>query len=268
MDHGNPDKIYLDGRQSTVSPTDLNRWLEQLEQAVPGLKVNIILEACHSGSFVDELSKPGRVILASTAPLAVAYASEQGAIFSDVFLNTLAQGASLYESFEEGRATSFQAHNDQDPQFYDGEKGQEAARRGFNYMGTLADEPNWPPYPVWANVTTLTSTARAVNEILIEAKVEDDNPAALLDVWAVVYEPGYRLPDPSQVETLYDEALTRFKLEDRDGDHVYSVKYSPSKSGVHRVVVYARDELGALGRPRSMEFGASSQAVYLPVILR
>jgi len=98
--------------------------------------------------------------------------------------------------------------------------------------------------------------------------VEDDNPAALLDVWAVVYEPGYRLPDPSQVETLYDEALTRFKLEDKDGDHIYSVKYSPSKNGVYRVVVYARDEQGALGRPRAMQFGASLSAVYLPLIVK
>jgi len=70
------------------------------------------------------------------------------------------------------------------------------------------------------------------------------------------------------VETLYDEALTRFKLEDKDGDHVYSVKYSPSKNGVHRVVVYARDEQGALGRPRSKEFGPTLRAVYLPLIVK
>ncbi len=90
----------------------------------------------------------------------------------------------------------------------------------------------------------------------------------MLDVWAVVYEPDYRLPDPSQVETLYDEALTRFKLEDKDGDHVYSVKYAPSKSGVYRVVVYARDEQGALGRPRAMSFGEVTRSVYLPVIVK
>jgi len=127
MDHGNNDKFYLNGSESTVSSQELNTWLTALEQTAPGVRVNIIMEACHSGSFIKTLSKPGRTIIASTGAEAVAYASVQGyrgAIFSDAFLGALRRGMSLYNSFEEARGTALGAHADQTPWLDDNGDGQ------------------------------------------------------------------------------------------------------------------------------------------------
>jgi len=86
MDHGGHDILYLDGsRNEWVQPDELDNWLEQLEDAVRALKVNLIVEACNSGSFIDlskSISKPGRVVITSTGAYALAYASDEGAIFS------------------------------------------------------------------------------------------------------------------------------------------------------------------------------------------
>jgi hypothetical protein len=55
-----------------------------LEAAAPGVKVNVILEACQSGNFINKaphmLSKPGRVVIASTGAYPVAYVSQSGDI--------------------------------------------------------------------------------------------------------------------------------------------------------------------------------------------
>jgi hypothetical protein len=56
MDHGSYDGFYLnylDNQPKTVSAYELDGWLDQLEAARPDLKINLIVEACHSGSFID-----------------------------------------------------------------------------------------------------------------------------------------------------------------------------------------------------------------------
>ena len=54
MDHGARERFYLDRpRSESVSPTELDAWLAELETAWPGLLVNVMLEACHSGSFME-----------------------------------------------------------------------------------------------------------------------------------------------------------------------------------------------------------------------
>jgi hypothetical protein len=268
MDHGGQDKFYLNGRGHVLTPTDLDGWLDKVEEAIPGLRVNIIIEACHSGSFVEALKKPGRVILTSTAPATLAYASEQGAIFSDVLLNALGRGLSLYHSFEEASGTAQLAHRDQQPQLYDNANGQEAAKRGFAYVGTFPDEVNFPPYPVWGEVQFSGNRLTSV-EGIIQAKVEDDNPNNPLSVWAVVYKPGYEPPKATDIEELYDEPLTWYTMR-QNSSGIYQVKYEFDQNGTYEIVIYARDAEGALGRPRRVEvkIGSDSKPVYLPVLLK
>ena len=160
MDHGNYDLFYLNGSSPTVRPDEISVWLNELEAAVPGVKVNVILESCFSGSFIDlaqSVSKPGRVVMSSAGAYTPAYASQNGAVFSDALVAALGRGMSLYSGFTEGQAATLASHPNQTPWLDDdgdgrpneAEDGQVAQHRGFGYVGTLADT-QWPPYIVWA----------------------------------------------------------------------------------------------------------------------
>jgi hypothetical protein len=138
MDHGDTDVLYLNrlqnGTPETVPPRELSQWLSELESAVPDLKVNIVIEACRSGSFisasnsastlVQTVSAPGRVVIASTGAVPLAYASPTGgAIFSDAFIAALGRGMSVNSSFAEARWTVQQSHPFQTPWLDDNGNG-------------------------------------------------------------------------------------------------------------------------------------------------
>lgn len=273
MGHGTHDKFYLSGRTQTVSPDELDSWLDTLEAAVPGLRVNIIMEACHSGSVIDlnkSVSKPGRVVIASTGARRVAYASSNGAVFSHAFLSALKRGMSLYNAFEEGKWTAQEVHPDQTAWLDDdgdavpneSEDGQQAQRRGFAYAGTFNSQEQWPPYIMWAKGPEQMEDGKG----LIEAEVRDDQ--GVLSVWGVVYKPSYTPPDAEETEEMPQENLPTVTLLDTDGDGVYSAPYEGfNESGQYRIVVYAVDEDGLVGRPKELIVQTAGQ-LYLPMVIR
>jgi hypothetical protein len=270
MDHGGVDRFYLDGSSQTVEPEELDNWLDTLEAAAPGVRVNIIMEACHSGSFMDALSKEGRVVIASTATHAVAYATQDGARFSDTFLESLKRGLSLYNSFEEARWTAETAHPDQTPWLDDDgngiwnptEDGQEAARRGFAYAGTFdPTEENWPPYVVWARVDVEDG------DHVIKAQVEDNNGNEGVNfVWAVVYRPSYT-PPPGDTEEMPQETLPTVQLQDLDGDGIWEAIGHFDELGEYRLVIHAADDEDLNARPKELNV-RTGWSVYLPLVLR
>ena len=83
MDHGRPGKLYLDkARREWVTPEQLDGWLDEVQAASPGLKINVIIEACYAGSFLareDSIAGTDRVIVTSTADNSLAWAAGRGA---------------------------------------------------------------------------------------------------------------------------------------------------------------------------------------------
>jgi alpha-tubulin suppressor-like RCC1 family protein len=272
MDHGARERFYLDRpRGESVAPADLDAWLAQIEALHPGLRVNVILEACYAGSFIDppqQISRAGRVVIASTGATSVAYASPGGAIFSDHLLAALDQGDSLYGSFRKARGAVSAAYLDQTPWLDDNGNGipnepadgAEAQRRGFSFAGTLADE-QWPPYI--AEFDTPAAIQNASGEI--RARVLDDPDSTVRRVWIVVYPPSYRPPDAA--EELVSESLPGAVLQDRGGGW-YGVTYTGfNEPGAYRVVIYAEDSDGLQAQPVSRWIGGGGN-IYLPLVLR
>jgi hypothetical protein len=267
MDHGGYDKFYLDGEDETLTPADLDGWLTDLETAT-GAQASVIVEACHSGSFIDPVqtvSEDGRVVVASTGPNGLAYASQVGASFSDALLNALGQGQGLGAAFEEGRWATRQAHPDQTP-WLDGngngtpnetDDALEAASHAFACAGVpQADE--WAPYIVQVNVT-----GGAGDMVEIWAQVEDD--AGIQWVWAVVYTPSDTEPVPG--EEFKTEPLP-VTLQPRGYDW-YGGLHTPFKqTGEYRIVVYAQDGHGLDARPKEFTVQVINWPVYLPVVVR
>jgi len=275
MDHGAEDKFYLSGREQVVSPDEVNSWLNALEAAAPGVRVNVIIDACYSGSFIkgtQRLGKAGRVIIASTTDQTSAYASPiKGAIFSDMFLQGLGQKLSLYDSFMEGHRVAKVWHPEQ-VAWLDGNGNgipNEAAdfvvaqQRGFAYAGSLADDL-YAPY-----IATATGPLKVENgQGTLTAQISDDVSGAKLDVWAVVYKPSY-VPPQSEELVADMENLPTIKLNGPDSNQLYRGLYEGfNESGTYRLVIYAKDEDGLLSRPRELTVIVGGAKVYLPLIVK
>jgi hypothetical protein len=115
VDHGNPKQFFL-GNES-ITPAELHIWLENLESGLRKIAQEqprvIVIGACYSGSFIPELSKPGRVIVTSAAANELSYKglTEQdnirsGEFFIEEFFNQLWRGYSLTTAFEKATAST------------------------------------------------------------------------------------------------------------------------------------------------------------------
>lgn len=83
----------------SVNSSQLATWIGNLENET-GSQVHVIYSACHSGSFIDDLSKPGRVIVTSCNGTEYSWASHgQWEIFGETFWNEIKSGHSVGFSF-------------------------------------------------------------------------------------------------------------------------------------------------------------------------
>ena len=282
MDHGDIDLFYLDKpRDEIVTPNQLDDWLDRLEEAVLGIKINVIIEACHAGSFIqapNSISGPNRMIITSSDEENDAYASPSGAHFSDHFLTALREGDNLLSSWSRAKEVVEELFVifPQRP-WIDGDGNGtpnelsdfvEASRRGFAYAGTLGTETLWPPYI--AQVTAPESLAE--NSGQISAEVRDDRGVS--HVWAVVYPPSYVPSRSEEGNELLDEDLEQIRLTHK-GDDIYRGRaYNFTESGTYRIAIHADDDHGLLARPVVVEFntafvrGPSGLHVFLPLISR
>jgi hypothetical protein len=275
VDHGAYDRFYLDKpRGEWVTPAQIDEWLAQLEAAVPGLQVNVIVEACHSGSFVDwasanqrlqTISKPGRVVISSTGARNLAWSSRQGAAFSDPFISSLDAGSSLYASFQQARWSLQVDHPTQVPWLDDDgdgranepEDGQVAAQRSLADARTLLEE-QWPPFIVKVSATTQF----VGRQVTIHAVVRDDERVAR--VWAEFYAPSYQPPVTGE-EMVQD--MPPIAALEAQGNHMYGGVYTGThESGAYRVVVHAEDGDGRRARPVAIEVHAGWRS-YLPLVV-
>ena len=88
-----------------------------------------------------------------------------------------------------------------------------------------------------------------------------------MNVWAVVYEPDY-VPPVSSDELAAEEGLPTLRLQDGDGDGVYTGLYTGfDQLGVYRIVVYATDEDGQLSKPREVRV-TTGWRIFLPTLTR
>ncbi len=270
VDHGIANRVYLDDLQNEfVTPQQIDTWLTTLEGARPGLKVNVIIEACYSGSFIEppeEISKAGRVVIASTGASNLAWSSRNGAAFSDYFLMAVRQGESLYASFESARSAVRLAQPYQTPWLDDNgngipnevSDGQEAQQRGFAYEGTLG-QVGWPPYimEVGQSVTITQGSGQ------LRTRVTDD--VQVKRVWAMIYPPSYQ--PPASGSELIIETVPSVTLS-LDNEDWYIGAYADfTERGPYRVVVYAEDSTGLFAQP-AVIIVQNSWQVYLPLIIK
>ena len=271
MDHGGVETFYIDELSNQrLSPSDLDGWLTELEAALPNIKINVIIEACQSGSFVtppQSISKANRVVIASTNDVNDAKASKDGAYFSDHLLTWLHQGYNLLVAFDEARevaSTVFvlqQAMIDANGNGIPNEltDGAIAASRSFAYAGTFSSD-DWPPHIFAVQMPAAINNFSGV----IQADVRDNQQVR--QVWAVVYPPDYTPPTTGQ--ELQPEVLPTFLLTPVDNGSLYAGEFTGfTQTGLYRIVVQAEDADGLVARPVVIEVSAGSK-LFLPLVNR
>jgi len=271
MDHGDVDQIFVDEvNQQNISPNDLNLWLDQLEAAVPGVEVMVIIEACNSGSFIDgyqSVSKQARLVISSTNAKNVAFASADGAQFSDHFLTSLSQDYGICMSFRNAQDAVQQLSNIQEPWIdANGNKVPneaadcEAANLQITVSGLLPED-SWAPYIVMVEGPENIADQKGI----ISAQVRDNK--AVARVWAVVYTPSYVAPTDGQ--ELVPEDMPSFDLV-AQGNEMYSAEFTHfDELGSYRIAIYAKDESGLKTGPYVIETqNSEGEQVFLPIISR
>lgn len=267
MDHGDVDKLFVDEVSlQHITPADLDTWLDQLEAAVPNVKVTVVIEACYSGSFIDgfqAISKPGRVIITSTDPEDVAFASADGARFSDIFLTSLNQGNGYCLSFRNAEDSVLQLSSLQKP-WIDANGNQvpnetvdcETADQLISNSGALPAD-SWAPYIVLVSGPDHIVDQRGV----IQAQVRDNQ--AVARVWAVIYPPSYVPPASSQ--ELVPDNQPKIDLV-AQGSEMYSAEYAHfDEFGTYRIAIYAQDTSGLITGPDMVEVMNGVQ-VFMPIL--
>lgn len=284
MDHGDPGKFYLDGSaRQELTPLLLNTWLDQLQSALPDLKVTIIIEACYSGSFISDdhsisKNKTNRLVLTSTNPESVAYASVAGAYFSDFFLTGLRQGYTIPESFRIAYGVTDELFSQnpteqrQKPQL--DANGNGVANESADVILSTQyhagyDEPvqipNQAPY-----VASVTPPAVITNQRgLLQATVHDDEEVQ--SVWAMITPPSYRPPGSSA--ELVPEArptivlLEQSKLPATVGyAATFAVEYTGfTETGLYQIAIYATDNKKLTTPPKVIAVWNGSQ-LFLPLV--
>ncbi|MEM7124924.1 MAG: right-handed parallel beta-helix repeat-containing protein [Chloroflexota bacterium] len=269
MDHGNIDRLYLDEpKGERVTPAELNSWLNILEEKKPGLKTTIIVEACNSGSFImgdQSISKVGRLVITSTNVQNVAYASAEGAQFSDRFLTSLREGYGLSNSFWDARLSVRRLYKVQDPWIDangNGIPNEEAdgAEATSDYDPNTSNQPadTWAPYIVRAEGPDPIENGTGT----IRAEVRDNNSVA--KVWAAVYGPSYDAPESSEELVPEDVPTATFSSQ---GSNIFSVEYNGfTEAGTYQVALYAEDNDGLKARLMVLEVRNGGGEIYLPVV--
>ncbi len=111
VDHGAPAPTFLLGGGETITPAELDGWLDALEA---GLSTEarkeprvVVVGTCYSGGFIPQLSGPNRLIVASAAADEESYKGPReadgirvGEFFLEEFFQELGRGSDFRTSFQ------------------------------------------------------------------------------------------------------------------------------------------------------------------------
>lgn len=267
MDHGLEEKFCVNGCNGggAFSPEQMDEWLRTMETATGADEVNIVIEACRSGSFIsraatkDSIVKVGRVVITSAGASTNAYASAQGAYFSDAFFSCIVDSNNLKQCYSEATQAVQAAGTLQTPWMDD--NGDGVSNAGDGSIAELR------------RVTRFFSSVRPVFQSAVVDKqgvgtltaTVDEGAEALDVVWAAVYPPSFQ--EPSDVTINLNTPVVRLEADPgTPGRFTVSYPNGFTEAGDYRVIFYAQDRLGINAQP--MQPGGGQHTIYLPMVVK
>ena len=278
MDHGLENRFCIIGCAPglSITPDDLDGWLRSIEQpfiganGVPTVEITIVYEACVSGSFIQRegatgsISRANRVIITSAGPNNNAYASAQGAYFSDAFFSCLADSGDLKACFEEGRAAVLVTGVNQTPMLDDNGDGVFNTNDGARAQTRFVTRFFSSVRPV---ITSGGIEREGANGVLTAQVSEGAEEVDL--VWAAVFPPSFQEPD--EVTLNLNVPVVRLEpVANQKGQFRVAYPNGFTEQGDYRIIFYAQDRVGLHAAPRQPGEGPppGSHRTNLPLLSR
>lgn len=239
IDHGGIDNFMLFPGE-IVTAEQLKGWLDVFQTATDR-KIVVVIEACKSGSFTDNLVAPGqnRVVVTSTNDQD-SYIQLGGRIsFSQFFVDRLLTGDSLNQAYLKAKqqlANMGLPYSNMQPKLVEGVSlSSNTTRLGGDFaIASLFPEITETSFNT--NVTANTTQNFYAQLSSLEG---------IETVWAVVVPPDYILPDPSLNLEAPTVTLPTITLIDPEKDKHYEGSYSDfTYNGDYRITFYARNTNG------------------------
>ncbi|OQY59471.1 MAG: hypothetical protein B6245_06495 [Desulfobacteraceae bacterium 4572_88] len=246
MDHGDIDTFYMKEGDHSLSASSLADLLNELQAGSGPNRVILVYDACHSGSFLDNLKLGDglrnegkeRIVITSTSEDKIGEVINQGAIsFSSYFWNNIFNGLKLGEAFKQ--ASEAMGLEKQMPCMDDNEGGNLAQEAHIgNGMFIYENMPKIGEISATEPDDKNTSKLSAIN-------VTDDDGIAR--VWALIRPPDY---DHDPAQPVCDLPSVELFLEE-EGEKNYIGEYDGfDKAGDYQIFIYARDSVGKTSPPK------------------
>jgi hypothetical protein len=249
VDHGGNGTFRMSGTE-TLSATDLNSWIDQLQQTIPG-KAIVIYDACKSGSFLSALIPPAgkeRIVITSTFSDEEAQFLSQGSIsFSNNFWTHIFNGDNIKDAFDKTREDIVYTIPHQTPHLDANGNGVGNEPEDYTltqnvYIGngtTISGDR-----PVIGSVSPDQIINGTSSALLYAENVTDD--VGIARVWAIIRPPDYN-------QGSSDNPLQGLPSVDlmHVGGNRYEVTYDGFNiAGTYHIVIYARDHDGNTSIPQ------------------
>jgi hypothetical protein len=238
-DHGVED-TFLVATGEFLTAVQLNTYLDSFQKDT-GRDVILFIEACYSGSFMDDIQSDmyKRLVITSVDADNPAYLSSGGTTsFSSFLMSYLYKGETLEQSLNLAKADLQSVglpFNKMSPQLQ-GDPSLMSLKVGGDFV--LAG--------LFPEITGNTADQSLTSDDTLSLYADVSSAIGGLEVWAVIVPPDYTPPSVTgDYDTPLDE-LPKVFLVDEDGDKVLDGTYEGTYSdfpynGVYKVIFYARD---------------------------
>ncbi len=251
VDHGGNGTFRM-SETETLSATKLDSWLDAVQEKISG-KVNVIYDACSSGSFIPALANENRIVMTGASAEEEAYFITQGSVsFSNFFWTHIFNGEHLETAFAGASEAIRKVTRLQNPMIDGNGDG----------IGTT-DPDSADGYSVRriyiGNGTAISGQAPVIGSISPDQTISETgtaglyaedvtDPDGIARVWAVIIPPSYRV-GATDNPVLELPSVELMPVQDQDGR--YEGRYDRFNSeGTYTVSVYARDRKGNTSVPK------------------
>jgi sugar lactone lactonase YvrE len=255
VDHGGDQAFRMSGTE-TLNAFELKSWLDQVDPTIAG-PIIVVYEACQSGSFLDVLSGPNRIIITSTQANESAYFLSTGTIsFSSFFWTYVFNGSSVRESFDAAVAAVGQSIILQNPQISDPNN-----LAPTTYIGTGTKlEGDAPVIGAVSQAQVISGTATA--ELVADPVTDTDG---VQRVWAVIQPPDFVPPlTDNPVQSLPSLELVPAA---QDSPHWSGVYDGFTSEGTYTIAIYAMDRQTNTSSPKITSVSVSNPRSHKALIV-
>ncbi|QTA80473.1 DUF1566 [Desulfonema limicola] len=235
IDHGGIDTFKIFPGE-ILTAAQFSSFLDTFQNAT-GRKIVVMIEACKSGTFTDDLTADNRVIITSANDNDAYIELGGSASFTQFFIDRLLTGDSVQQGWERAKTQLSGMgipYSTMQPQLMG-----TALAPSIILGGKFAIAPIFPEITARSANTTIDASSTQT----LYADVSDEN--GIEAVWAVVLTPDYTPPATSSDLEAPSVNQPVIVLTDPDKDGRYETDYSSfTYNGEYKFIFYARSKSG------------------------